>query len=135
MSPIFFQSVLGMGTQHFQQIKNNICLILHFSCTELWRSKNIVQSKSANHQFKKQKGNFYPARHMIKQKTQTFSYKKGFLGVPRFNIISFRTRVNLVPLGGINETNLCKLNSVKSDSFACLSAIKKKPAKFINRLF
>ena len=64
-----------------------------------------------------------------------YSYKKGFLGIPRFNIISLRTRVNLVPLGGINETNLCKLNSVKSDSFACLSAIKKKPAKFINRLF
>ena len=64
-----------------------------------------------------------------------YSYKKGFLGVPRFNIISFRTRVNLVPLGGINETNLCKLNNVKSDSFACLSVIKKKPAKFINRLF
>ena len=38
-------------------------------------------------------------------------------------------------LGGINEKNLCKLNAVKSESFACLSAIKKKPAKIINRLF
>ena len=61
--------------------------------------------------------------------------KKGFLGIQRFNIISLRSKKKLVPLGGINEKNLSKLNSVKSDSFACLSAIKKKPAKIINRLF
>ena len=35
----------------------------------------------------------------------------------------------------INEKNLCKMKSVMSSSFACLSAIKKKPAKIINRLF
>ena len=35
----------------------------------------------------------------------------------------------------INEKNLCKLNSVRSESFACLTAVKKKPAKIINRLF
>ena len=28
-----------------------------------------------------------------------------------------------------------KMNLVKSNAFACSSAIKKKPAKFINRLF
>ena len=61
--------------------------------------------------------------------------KKGFLGIQKFNIISLRTRVELVPLGGINEKNLNKMNTVRSNSFACLSAIKKKPAKIINRLF
>ena len=35
----------------------------------------------------------------------------------------------------INEKNLNKMSSIKSESFACLSAIKKKPAKLINRLF
>ena len=64
-----------------------------------------------------------------------YSYKKGQLGVLRFNIVSYRSNIELVPLGGINSYNLCKLNLVKSKSFACLSAIKKKPAKFINRLF
>ena len=64
-----------------------------------------------------------------------YSYKKGHLGVLRFNIVSFRSNIDLVPLGGINSYNLCKLKLVKSKSFACLSAIKKKPAKFINRLF
>ena len=64
-----------------------------------------------------------------------YNYKKGHLGVQKFNLISQEKKFKLVPLGGINENNLCKLNSVLSESFACLSAIKKKPAKFINRLF
>jgi len=61
--------------------------------------------------------------------------KKGYLGVQKFNILPLRSKTELVPLGGINEKSLSKLNSVLSQSFACLSAIKKKPAKFINRLF
>ena len=61
--------------------------------------------------------------------------KKGHLGIHKFNILSLRSRIKLVPLGGINEKNLNKLNMVKSNSFACLSMIKKKPAKIVNRLF
>ena len=64
-----------------------------------------------------------------------YPFKKGHLGIQKFNIISLRTKVELVPLGGINEKNLNKMNTVISGSFACLSAIKKKPAKIINRLF
>ena len=64
-----------------------------------------------------------------------YPYKQGFLGVQKFNKISLRSQVELVPLGGINEKNLNKLNTVKAKSFACLSAIKKKPANIINRLF
>ena len=64
-----------------------------------------------------------------------YPHKKSHLGIQKFNIISLRSKTELVPLGGINEKNLCKLNSVMSKSFACLSAIKKKPANIINRLF
>jgi len=64
-----------------------------------------------------------------------YPYKNGYLGIQKFNIISLRARAELVPLGGINVENLSKLNNVLSQSFACLSAIKKKPAKLINRLF
>ena len=65
----------------------------------------------------------------------SYTFKKGHLGIQKFNFISLRSRTELVPLGGINEKNLSKLNTVRSQSFACLSAIKKKPAKIINRLF
>ena len=61
--------------------------------------------------------------------------KKGHLGVQKFNIISLRSRTKLVPLGGINIKNLSKLRSVVSESFACLSAVKKKPTNLISRLF
>ena len=62
-------------------------------------------------------------------------FKKGYLGLQRFNILSNNSPLELIPLGGINHRNLNKMNFVKSNAFACLSAIKKKPAKFINRLF
>ena len=61
--------------------------------------------------------------------------KKGHLGVQKFNIISMRSKIKVVPLGGINIKNLSKLNIVKSESFACLSAVKKKPTNIISRLF
>ena len=64
-----------------------------------------------------------------------YSNKKGYLGTQKFNLIALKSKIELVPLGGINEKNLQKLKIVKSNSFACLSAIKKKPAKIINRLF
>ena len=64
-----------------------------------------------------------------------YPFKKGHLGIQKFNIISLRSKTELVPLGGINDKNLCKMKTVISKSFACLSAIKKKPAKVINRLF
>lgn len=64
-----------------------------------------------------------------------YNNKKGYLGVVKFNIISLRSKQNMAPLGGINEKNLNKMNIVKCNSFACLSAVKKKPANIINRLF
>ena len=39
--------------------------------------------------------------------------KKGHLGMQKFNILSLRSRTELIPLGGINEKNLCKMKSVK----------------------
>ena len=66
-------------------------------------------------------------------KTQ-YRYKKNNLGVVRFNLINNSSTKKLVPLGGINNKNLLKLNMINSDSFALLSAIKKKPA-ITSRLF
>ena len=62
-------------------------------------------------------------------------FKKGYLGVVKFNLFGLTRKTNLVPLGGINLDNLNKLKMVKSRSFALLSEIKKKPVKIFNRLF
>ena len=64
----------------------------------------------------------------------SYKFKKGYLGILKFNLICKSTQKDLVPLGGISLLNLNKLKLINSNSFAVLSAIKKKPA-IISRLF
>ncbi len=63
-------------------------------------------------------------------------YKKdtNYLEINKFNNY-FSKYPELIPLGGIKVSNLNKLKLIKSDGFAILSEIKKKPANIINRLF
>ena len=64
----------------------------------------------------------------------SYENKKSFFGIVKFNLIMKNYPVQIVPLGGINEFNLLKLNMVNSKSLALLSEIKKKPV-ISNRLF
>ena len=64
----------------------------------------------------------------------SYSHKKGYLGIVKFNILQSSIHKNLVPLGGINLTNLNKLNLVNCQSFTVKSEVKKKPA-ILSRLF
>ncbi len=64
----------------------------------------------------------------------SYSQNSPFLGTVKFNIISkFSKRI--IPLGGINLKTLNKLKMIRSQGFAVMSEIKKKPVKLINRLF
>ena len=56
------------------------------------------------------------------------------LGVNKFNCIALNKQYSLIPLGGINSSNLNKLKTVASEGIAILSELKKKPA-IISRLF
>ena len=64
----------------------------------------------------------------------SYPYKKGNLGIIRFNLLTKNYQINIIPLGGINKLNLLKLNLVNSEGLALLSEVKKKPA-ISNRLF
>ena len=64
-----------------------------------------------------------------------YDYKQDFLGIVKFNLKIISYKLSLIPLGGINNKNFTNLRLVKSDSFVLFSAIKKKPAKIISRLF
>jgi hypothetical protein len=57
------------------------------------------------------------------------------MGIIKFNLLKLKRKEPLIPLGGINFSNLNKLNMVKANYFAILSEVKKKPAKIFNRLF
>ena len=60
--------------------------------------------------------------------------KRNFYGPIKFNLINKNYSVNLIPLGGIKNSNLLKLNILKAEGFATLSGIKKKPT-ITSRLF
>ena len=57
----------------------------------------------------------------------SYKYKKGFMGVVKFNLFSKLTRTSLTPLGGINFKNLNKLKDVNCENIALSSLIIDKP--------
>ena len=63
-----------------------------------------------------------------------YDKKASHLGVVKFNNY-LKINKLLIPLGGINLSNLNNLSNVNSIGFALLSEIKKKPTKIISRLF
>ncbi len=63
-----------------------------------------------------------------------YENKKTFLGLVKFNLITYLYSKDLIPLGGIRLQNLNKQLKINSDSFVLMSEIKKKPA-IISRLF
>ncbi len=63
-----------------------------------------------------------------------YDKKSQTLGIVRFNKYALLFN-KIIPLGGIKLTNINKLKNIRSNGFAILSEIKKKPAKIISRLF
>ncbi len=53
----------------------------------------------------------------------SYKYKKGFMGVVKFNLFSKLIRTSLTPLGGINLENLSKLKNVDCENIAVSSLI------------
>jgi len=64
----------------------------------------------------------------------SYKDKKKHLGVVRFNLLTSKYKIEIIPLGGIKYSNLNKINLVNTNGLALLSEVKKKPA-ITNRLF
>ena len=64
----------------------------------------------------------------------SYKNKKGYFGVIKFNLIVKNYKIIIIPLGGIRNSNLNKLNMVNSVGLALFSEVKKKPA-ITSRLF
>ena len=79
--------------------------------------------------------NFREIQSKIKQRCKTIIFsrlfktnyksKKSSYGIVKFNLISLKYKIKLIPLGGINKSNLLKLNLVNSEGFGVLSEVKK----------
>ena len=57
----------------------------------------------------------------------SYKFKKGFMGVVKFNLFSKLIRTSLTPLGGINLKNLNKLKNVDCENIAVSSLIIDRP--------
>ena len=53
---------------------------------------------------------------------------KKFLGLHKFNYLSYMNKINIIPLGGITERNISKLKLLFSTGFGGIQIFKKKPA-------
>ena len=53
------------------------------------------------------------------------SKKKHFLGINKFNQLSFNRKIKFIALGGINNSNIKKINLLNCYGFAGISLIKK----------
>ena len=53
---------------------------------------------------------------------------KNYLGICKFNLLSFSNKINIMALGGINQNNIKKLKLLKIKGFGGIRVFKKKPA-------
>ena len=59
-----------------------------------------------------------------------FSVKKtkNYLGINKFNLLSYSSKVSVLALGGINQNNMRKLKMLHINGFGGIRIFKKKPA-------
>ncbi len=134
------------GTKGFKlYISNNMKLLKDCKADGLYLSsfnKKIHLNKNLNligsaHSFKE-------INEKIKQGCKTiflsrlfktdYNDRKGHLGPIKFNLLISKYKIAIIPLGGIKNSNLNKLNLVNSSGLALFSEIKKKP-DITTRLF
>ena len=53
---------------------------------------------------------------------------KNFLGLHKFNFLSYANKISFFALGGISEKNICKLKLLSIQGFGGIQIFKKKPA-------
>ena len=53
---------------------------------------------------------------------------KNYLGINKFNLLSYSSKVSVLALGGINQNNMRKLKMLHINGFGGIRIFKKKPA-------
>ena len=53
---------------------------------------------------------------------------KKFLGIHKFNYLTYRNKTNILALGGISESNIHKIKLLNIKGFGGIRIFKKKPA-------
>ena len=128
-----------MGYQWFDLYPNGIYISAKNTSLKFLnlRRSNFTLIGSAHNikeiSFKKKQG----CKNILLSRLFQVTYKPhlNYLGVIRFNKYVLNIDKNIIPLGGINLSNLNNTKIINSYGFAMMTEIKKKPANIINRLF
>ena len=105
-----------------------------YKCLFLKRSKYLIIGSAHNTseiQYKIKQG----CKHILLSRLFKVNYDSddSFLGIIKFNNF-VKVSKKIIPLGGINSSNLNTLKNIISEGFALMTEIKKKPA-IASRLF
>ena len=90
--------------------------------------KNIVVLGSAHNQKEIQKKNLQNCSAIFLSPVFYIEKSKKFLGLHRFNYLSYANKINIFALGGISENNIRKLKLLYIKGFGGIRISKKKPA-------
>jgi len=90
--------------------------------------KNIVVLGSAHNQKEIQKKSLQNCSAIFLSPIFYIEKSKLFLGLHRFNYLSYANKINIFALGGISENNIRKLKLLYTKGFGGIRIFKKKPA-------
>ena len=90
--------------------------------------KNIIILGSAHNQREIHKKISQNCRAIFLSPIFYVKKSKSFLGLHKFNYLSYVNKINILALGGINENNIRKLKLLYIKGFGGIRIFKKKPA-------
>ena len=127
------------GNQLF--ISNDIRLVIKFKAEGIYipsfnktkrfanlEKRNIKILGSAHNQKEIQKKISQNCRAVFLSPIFYMEKSKKFLGLHKFNYLTYRNKTNILALGGISESNIHKLKLLNIKGFGGIRMFKKKPA-------
>ena len=97
-------------------------------CFSNLEKKNIIILGSAHNHQQIQKKKLQNCSAIFLSPVFYVKKSKKFLGLHKFNYLSYESKINILALGGITENNICKLKLLHTKGFGGIRIFKKKPA-------
>ena len=91
-------------------------------------NKNFVILGSAHNQIEIQEKILQRCSAIFLSPVFNVKKTKNYLGINKFNLLSYSSKVSVLALGGINQNNICKLKMLHIHGFGGIRIFKKKPA-------
>ena len=93
-----------------------------------YKKKNITIIGSAHNQKEIYKKKLQNCKTIFLSPLFNIKKSKSFLGLHKFNYLSYMNKVNILALGGISEGNIRKIKLLYTKGFGGIRIFKKKPA-------